>query len=250
MYFFELANFYEGLFLKALIISDLHSNVQALEAIWKLENDSDFIYCAGDLVDIGPNPNEVIEWLVSHQAVCIQGNHDEYLLNMIEAKIDVAAIPRNERTWLHYNAEIIKPESLAYLKTLPKTHSFELDGEIYFMKHIYDGYNIIQSKYEFDLFMARQNVPADHHLILGHTHKQTVAHFSKTQIMLNPGSTAYRTYLEPENTCPKAEYATITDGCIELKGLEFDKSDLLRHVRSLEGRVDAASFARMIRRVS
>lgn len=42
--------------MKALIISDIHSNVKALESIRKAEPDYDVIYCAGDLVDYGPLP--------------------------------------------------------------------------------------------------------------------------------------------------------------------------------------------------
>ena len=42
--------------MKALIISDIHSNIYGLEAVYKKEKDSDIIYCAGDLVDYGPFP--------------------------------------------------------------------------------------------------------------------------------------------------------------------------------------------------
>jgi predicted phosphodiesterase len=44
--------------LKALIISDIHSNIYAVQAIWEKEKDCDRIYCAGDIVDYGPFPKE------------------------------------------------------------------------------------------------------------------------------------------------------------------------------------------------
>lgn len=49
--------------MKALILSDIHSNIYALEAIWNKERDSDLILCAGDLVDYGPFPQEVLAWV-------------------------------------------------------------------------------------------------------------------------------------------------------------------------------------------
>ena len=55
--------------MKALILSDLHSNIHALEAIWARERDSDAIYCAGDLVDYGPFPNEVLDWVRQRRVV-------------------------------------------------------------------------------------------------------------------------------------------------------------------------------------
>ena len=67
--------------MKTLIISDLHSNIYALEAIWNKERDSDIVYCAGDLVDYGPYPKEVLNWVQSHNVHCVQGNHDRGIVN-------------------------------------------------------------------------------------------------------------------------------------------------------------------------
>jgi hypothetical protein len=62
--------------MKALILSDVHSNIVALEAIWAREGDADAIYCAGDLVDYGVYPRETLAWMRAHNVVCVQGNHD------------------------------------------------------------------------------------------------------------------------------------------------------------------------------
>ncbi len=222
--------------------------MQALEAVWEKEKDSDLIYCAGDLVDVGANPNEVIEWLIEHKAICIQGNHDELLIHLMEDNIDLHSMPSHEKNWLHYNAEVIKPENLAYLKTLPLSVSFELDGHNYHMKHAYNEYLVIQSKFDFAEFLAKENISASPRLIFGHTHKQTIAYFSNSEIILNPGSTSYRTYLEPKNTCKKAEYITITNGQVELKGLDYDRSNLFQHIATLEGRVNPSAHAKVLGR--
>lgn len=66
----------EGGGVKVLVLSDVHANVYALEAVWKKEKDSDIVYCAGDLVDYGPYPGEAIGWMRERGALCVQGNHD------------------------------------------------------------------------------------------------------------------------------------------------------------------------------
>ena len=66
--------------MKALVISDVHSNLLALEAVWKKEGDSKAVYCAGDIADWGLYPRETIAWLREHDARCVRGNHDDDLL--------------------------------------------------------------------------------------------------------------------------------------------------------------------------
>jgi predicted phosphodiesterase len=65
--------------LRFLILSDIHSNLEALHAVL-LDAESrryEAILCLGDVVGYGPNPNEVTEWVRSHADVVIRGNHDK-----------------------------------------------------------------------------------------------------------------------------------------------------------------------------
>ena len=66
--------------MKLLILSDVHANPCALDAIWAKESDCDAIYCTGDLVDYGPFPVEVIRWFREHNVKCVLGNHDAELI--------------------------------------------------------------------------------------------------------------------------------------------------------------------------
>ena len=47
--------------MKIVIISDIHGNLAVLHAL--PERDFDELWCIGDLVDYGPNPHEVVEWV-------------------------------------------------------------------------------------------------------------------------------------------------------------------------------------------
>src|SRR5690554_957206 len=90
--------------MKALIISDIHSNIYALKAIWEKENDYDIVYCAGDLVDYGPFPKEVIYWIRNHDVVCVKGNHDEDVIAAYHSDQVLENIPEDMRHWVHHNA--------------------------------------------------------------------------------------------------------------------------------------------------
>ena len=63
------------------VISDVHSNLEALKAVLKEIKDADAIYCAGDLVGYGPNPNECCDLIRELGIKCVQGNHDYVCAN-------------------------------------------------------------------------------------------------------------------------------------------------------------------------
>ena len=59
--------------MRVLLISDIHGNWPALEAI---REKCDMCLCLGDLVDYGCEPGPVIDWVRKKADVCIRGNHD------------------------------------------------------------------------------------------------------------------------------------------------------------------------------
>ncbi len=60
------------------IISDIHGNLEALEAVLKdiKSQGIDEIYCLGDIIGYGPNPRECVDRVMSTR-VCLLGNHDQ-----------------------------------------------------------------------------------------------------------------------------------------------------------------------------
>jgi predicted phosphodiesterase len=60
-----------------LVISDLHSNQEALRAVLEsARGEYDRIVCCGDLAGYGPDPNSVIDWARANLYASIRGNHD------------------------------------------------------------------------------------------------------------------------------------------------------------------------------
>ena len=62
--------------MRYLIISDIHSNGPALQSVLRDAGEFAEIWCLGDIVGYGPNPNQCVEQLREYPLRCIAGNHD------------------------------------------------------------------------------------------------------------------------------------------------------------------------------
>jgi diadenosine tetraphosphatase ApaH/serine/threonine PP2A family protein phosphatase len=62
--------------LRYAIVSDIHSNLEALEAAFALMRDDDRVVCLGDIVGYGPNPNECVARIRERAVATVLGNHD------------------------------------------------------------------------------------------------------------------------------------------------------------------------------
>jgi len=219
--------------MKALILSDIHSNICALEAIWDQEWDSDVIYCTGDLVDYGPFPKEVLDWIREHQVICTQGNHDRWLVKTYQS-LSKSDRPAGKRAWIDHNIERLVEDDIDFLAGLPLAISFQIDSLKFGMTHLYDGYDEITNINAFFQF-RRDRFPGEKNndlfrLVLGHTHRQGVHYLSDEVLWLNPGSVSYRRPDDPDQT---AHYVVITDGTISLKRLPYDLSALRQILQTI-----------------
>jgi len=230
--------------MKALILSDIHSNIYALEAIWDQEKDSDIIYCTGDLVDYGPCPKEVLDWMRAHDVFCTQGNHDRWLVNTYRDGRVFDQIPQNERGWIHHNSNLLDHEDILYLESLPRTHTFQSDEISYGLAHLYQDYDEINNLHAFTTFRSQafsENQTWNFtRLILGHTHRQGIHYLSDDVLWMNPGSVSYRRLDDPDQS---AHYGTISDGRISLKRIPYDLAPLHQKFRGISLRASENRFA-------
>ena len=217
--------------MKILILSDVHSNVVALEAIWRQEADADAIYCTGDLVDHGPFPRQVIAWVQAHNVRCTRGNHDGWVASRYRAGLRGDAVPRHDRGWVHHNAALLNEHEIQFLEKLPERLAFSADGFQYGMRHLYVDYHEIVSLHAFDAYVTEHFTGALHpRLIFGHTHRQAIRLLSSECLWMNPGSSSYRRQDDPDTT---AHYITIVDGAITLHRLEYDRTPLLAELDNI-----------------
>lgn len=109
---------------KLAFISDIHSNLPALQAtISDVRNRGiDTIYCLGDIIGYHSFPNEVIDILRQERVVCIKGNHDEAI---IEERFDRN---REKDFVLYWNYDNLIEENKIYLKELPESIHFKIEN--------------------------------------------------------------------------------------------------------------------------
>ena len=100
-----------------LILSDVHSNLEALQTVVKAaEGQYDRVVCLGDLVGYGPDPNSVVEWARARASYCIRGNHDKAMWDPeVVAGFNYAA-----RIAAEWTREQLTEDNLQYLRELPR----------------------------------------------------------------------------------------------------------------------------------
>jgi predicted phosphodiesterase len=101
--------------MRYLVISDIHANLTALEAVLADAGEFDTIWCLGDVVGYGPDPNECVELLRQHDLVCLAGNHDWAALD----KLDLATFNSDARAAAAWTQRMLSEEARAYLDSLP-----------------------------------------------------------------------------------------------------------------------------------
>lgn len=106
--------------MRCAVISDIHANLAALEAVLKDIGDQvERIWCLGDVVGYGPDPNECVEIVRQRDMVCVVGNHDWACLG----KVDLAEFNPDARRACRWTIEQLTPESQEFLDSLPTSLS-------------------------------------------------------------------------------------------------------------------------------
>ncbi|MBI5030693.1 MAG: metallophosphoesterase family protein [Chloroflexi bacterium] len=102
--------------MRILIISDIHANLGALDKVLIDAGTFDKVWCLGDVVGYGPQPNITIERLRSLDALCIAGNHDWAVLDRLDLD-EFNPEARKAVLWTRQQLDLI---NLEWLKQLPE----------------------------------------------------------------------------------------------------------------------------------
>lgn len=169
--------------MRFLILTDIHSNLEALEAVLeRAGNQFDQVICCGDLVGYGPNPNEVTEAVRKlHPTVLIRGNHEKAALGLT----DLSRFNPLARSAALWTRDQLSEENRRYLQAIPRGPE-EISGFT-----VVHGSLLDEDQYVVDLDDALQSLSfADHNLtFFGHTHVQGgfVRLKDRRAGLLNPG---------------------------------------------------------------
>jgi predicted phosphodiesterase len=104
--------------MRILVISDIHANLSAFETV--LEDaigDWEYVWCLGDVVGYGPDPNECVDLLKSLPHLCLAGNHDWAALG----RLDIRTFNPDARRAVNWTRETLTADNTAYLEALPTT---------------------------------------------------------------------------------------------------------------------------------
>jgi diadenosine tetraphosphatase ApaH/serine/threonine PP2A family protein phosphatase len=103
---------------RILVISDIHANLTALEAVIKDAAEVDAVWCLGDLVGYGPDPNPCVNRIRKlPNVVCVIGNHDAAALG----QIDLQAFNRDARQSAEWMIGELSATNLKFLSNLPES---------------------------------------------------------------------------------------------------------------------------------
>lgn len=179
------------------VISDIHSNLEALEAV--LAKISGFkvdeILCLGDIVGYNANPSECIDIVKRAGIRCIMGNHDS-MASSLEEPDNFTPLAKEAVLWTR---EQLTEESRNFLKNLPR----ELIIEDFFLFHgsVHDTDRYIVDENDIlDNFHQLENLPNDVLIgFYGHTHVKGALSLRREKISMEPDEelklSPYKRYL-------------------------------------------------------
>jgi predicted phosphodiesterase len=201
--------------MRILVISDIHANYTALEAVLKDAGAADETWCLGDMVGYGPDPNAVVEQIREiPNLTCILGNHDMAVIG----KIPIEAFNGDARRTLEYHERVLSADNMNFLRSLP--HDLRVRGEA----SIVHG-SPRDSVWEYILNSLSARLNFDHFTtpwcFVGHSHLQCMFQMNmdtdrvnlgpiragepvhlRPRAILNPGSVG-----QPRDRDPRAAYA-------------------------------------------
>jgi predicted phosphodiesterase len=221
------------------IVSDIHGNRHAFEAVLDAieASDCEEMWCLGDLVGYGADPDACVELARQHAAICLAGNHDMG----VRGDLPLEQFSRGAALAAQWTQETITPETREYLNSLEPLNLEEKIG-LYHASPRDPVWEYVLSALQAEMCLDEQN----HRVcLIGHSHValsfsrfagdpatgQTRAageelDLSQGEWLINPGSVG-----QPRDGDPRAAW------------LELDLDRLTAGYRRVEYDIDGAAAA-------
>lgn len=220
--------------MRALVISDIHGNIDVLRALEarlgaRLKQ-FDRVICLGDLVDYGPNPGEVIDWVRSHATHVVRGNHDHAVATGEACRSAPAFLEAAIATRTRLQP-MLSREHLEYLRQLPLTDIVSVDGLELNLAHacpndpLYAYMPPTRSDEEWTTALGSMSGQT---VLIGHTHLAFVRRIGGG-IVINPGSLGM-----PKDENPHGSYAIVDGRAVQFCRIAYDPEPLISRLRALD----------------
>lgn len=214
--------------MKLALVSDLHANLEALEAVLAdLDRASPGaqLACAGDVVGYGPDPEACIARLKERGALCVMGNHEEMVLGRRDfSRCGYAGIVAAMWTRSRLSAP-----ARAYLERLPS--SLEASSGVIVCHgdlSSADTYVSTPERAARALAELRERHPSADVLVCGHTHHAALFRHEGA-LLINPGAVG-----QARSGAPLARYALLDTGArrVSFREVAYDYRATLRKLRA------------------
>lgn len=240
--------------MRIAVLSDIHSNVFALEAVINHLSSRAVDHCVnlGDIL-YGPiAPRQTYDLLMEHNFITISGNQDRQIYQASEAE-------KNANPTLQFILQQLGQEPLAWLQSLPfdqqltpdvyLCHGTPSDDLVYLLEDVSLGYPRLRQDQEITQLLGEQRSDL---ILCGHSHTPRTVNTSTQQLIVNPGSVGLPAYCDDlplkhcvENYSAHASYAIIEDGpagwMVEHMKVSYDTDKAVRQAQQ-QSRFDWAVF--------
>jgi predicted phosphodiesterase len=226
--------------MRILVLSDIHANFPALEAVLADAEAVDAIWCLGDLVGYGPDPNDCIQLIASlPNLICLLGNHDAAALG----RIDLDTFNFEARSAIQWTQSVLKPENKNFLSILPEKKILQEVTLVHgsprnpVWEYMMDKSTAMEN---FDFFTTRL-------CFVGHTHFPVAfisrnfgdsverrifqpedIQFLQDRMIINPGSVG-----QPRDHDPRAAYGIFTS-----EDSTWEQRRVAYNIKDVQARID------------
>jgi predicted phosphodiesterase len=177
-----------------LILSDLHSNYEALKPIRIVASEVDLVLCLGDFIGYYCQVNEVIDFARELNVLAVRGNHDEYLISGCPP-----TAPEAVRFGVEYADRVIDSGHRRWLAALPLIWGGVLGGRSLLLSHGSPFRPLTDYLYPNKIHRTPLGIFDFDALAFGQTHRPFLD-ASRRPLLLNPGSTG-QSRLNPGIAC-------------------------------------------------
>lgn len=227
--------------MRVLIISDIHANANALLAVLAAAGGIDAVWCLGDIVGYGPDPNECIDLLKEMpNLVCLLGNHDAAAVG----HLPLEGFNLEARTSIGWLRKQLTSQSAAYLKSLNSRAVVNGITLVHasprqpMLEYLLDTYSVAENFSYFDTdfcFVGHTHVPVlftlkEHTVRLEVPLPNTQLHL-QPHCIVNPGSVG-----QPRDRDPRSSFAILDEATSiwDYHRVEYDVDAVQRRMRAAQ----------------
>jgi len=227
---------------RVLVISDIHANSTALEAVLRDAGPVDGTWCLGDLVGYGPEPNAVVQRVRQLPGLtCMLGNHDAAATR----RVDIETFNGDARRSLVWTQTVLTADNAEFLRSLPREPEVRNDVTLAHGSPRDPTWEYIMNSLTARLNFGEFSTP---YCIVGHTHIQSLFQLDgahdhirmgmtkpgqavvlQPRVIANPGSVG-----QPRDRDPRAAYAIYDpeEGTWQPRRVVYDFEAVQKRIRA------------------